>query len=382
MKKVLLFISFFLYTLSINAQNRNSVVKLLNNYIEYSNANITALSIAINSFERYNGLFNDYLRQNRKLGGEEFEKPKLSPFLDEDIFTMNENNPDFLYSKALKGSASLPYPVKTDFNKTMKSIHDCSQKIVLAMDSMSNIFSGPMISVTNNPEVLPYNLLYEIKHQLQLSKKYRDQLFSSINNYYSKECALNSTNSDYINSVEPLTKGVEICQKILNDLSINDSSHISQYIQSLDSLYRFLDSTELTLLKGIRPLGNSKHFKNKGNYNGLDLYTKYEDIINQFLIFSSLGKKFIHSINNTEFPDNICYNFHKEGASQFNSTQGLLYYYNEYVLLIGGGKMKILADINGGSRYIYRGWGDETHSLPVRTLLFWMKETPRFEIEY
>ncbi len=380
MKKVLFFLCIFLYQLSASAQSRNAVVKTLNNYIAYSNANITALSNSINTFERYNGLFNDYLRNSRKLGGEPYEKPKLSPFLDKDVFTMNEDNPDYLYSFALKGSSSLPVEVKTDLNKAMKSMHDCSQKIVLLMDSMSNIFSGPLISVTKNPEISPYNLLYTIKSELLLSKNYRDQLFSSINNYYSKACALNSTKTDYIRSVEPLSKGVAVCQNMLNSFSMNDSIRIPQYIRSLDSLILYLESSELILLKGIKPYGSSKLFPNKNNYNGFDLYTKFEDLVIQFQFFSKLGKKFMNDSEGSKSPQFKCYDFHKVGSAKFNSMMGLLYHYNEYVLLIGGGKMKILAENLSSSRYIYKGWGDETHSLPSRTLLFWMKETPRFEV--
>jgi hypothetical protein len=377
MKKLLMLLSLFSVFQLAKAQNRNALVKTLNHYIEYSNANITALSLSLNTLERYNGLFNDYLRKDRLLGGEPYEKPKASPFVDEEVFTMNEDNPEFLYSISLRESALLPLQLRTELNAHMKQMLECSQQMVVILDSMSNLFSGPMIAVTNNPQVLPYQLLSEAKRQLQLSKSHRDNMQELINTYYVNSCTLTAAKNDYIHSVKPLHHGLALCQSMMNDLNQNDSSRISHYVQSIDSLCEYLDRSEMTLLKGITHFGKSRQFPNESVVNGFDLFAKYEDIVDQLRAFSATGKQFLNPARDSKFPAGKCFHFHNECATRFNSTLGLLYYYNEYVLLIGGGKMKMLAE---GIGIIYKGWGDESHSLPVRTQLLGMKETPAFEI--
>lgn len=362
---------------STQAQNREATVKALNNYIDYGNANIKALRTAEQTFKSYNDLFNGYLRKDRKLGGEEYEKPKPSPFVDEDVFTLNKDNPDYLYTVAIKGSAVLPVPLKTDLNTTLKSLKACSDKIVLVLDSMSNIFSGPLISVTKNESVLPYNLLAEGRRQLQLSKKYRDQLFNSITVYYTKNCTLPTADTDYMRSVKPLRKGMELCQTIMNDLSKNDSSHIAQLAKSLDSLHSYLDRSELTLLKGIPPMGKSRNYPS-GNVNGFDLYLIYENYLDEMKFFAYYAKDFSNPSDKRKYPAGKCFYYHTKCTEQFNSIVGLLYYYNEYVLLIGGGKMEVESEMGT----LKKGWGDGTHSFAVKPQLLWMKETPLFEIEW
>jgi hypothetical protein len=379
--KNIFFLFAILLSFTAQAQNRNATVKLLNNYIEYSNANTTGLKDVLHTLESYNDLFNGYLRRKEKLGGEEYEKPKASPFVDEAVFTMNQDNPDYLYSIALKESAALPAPLKTELNSAMKSMLGCSQRLVKIMDSMSLLFSNPPISVTNNPEALPYRLLYQAKKELQLSKNYRDQLFSKINDCYTKACPLTAAHNDYIYSVDQLNKGMNLCQNLINDVNKNDSSHIAQYVRQLDSLHSYLERSELILLKGIAPFGSSKQFPNKGYYDGFDLYINYENIVDWIGTFSTYGKNFINNKSDRSvYRTGKCYYFHNKWASSFNATQGLLYTYNQYVLLIGGGKMKLIAEVSRG--YVIKGWGDETHSLPARTLLHWMKETPRFEVDF
>ncbi len=383
MKKTFLLFSTVLFVvLYANGQNRNATVKILNNYIEYSNANITALKAVEHTLGSYNSLFNGYLRKDRKLGGEEYEKPKPSPFFDEDVFTINEDNPDYLYAVALKESAALPVAVRTELNNSMKAMHLCSQKLVKILDSMSNIFSGPLITVTDNEAVLPYNLLAEGKRQLQESGRQRDILFTTLVNYYHKACPLNYSSTDYIRSVNELKKGMVLCQNMLDDLSRNDSTRLTEYGVQLDSLCQVLDKNELALLKGIKPYGDSKHFPNKGYYHGMDLYSRYENLLDQFYLFAGYPRKFREQKGSVKSASGKCHYFYKQWLAQFNAPLGPVYCYNEYVLLIGGGKMKILSQDVSRTRYIYRGWGDENNSLPLRPLLSWMKETPRFEITW
>jgi hypothetical protein len=380
MKQATLLLCLMLCLFSAQAQNRNNAVKALNQYMLYSDANIQALSASITSLDRYNGLFNSYLRNNRLLGGEPYEAPKRSPFVDEDVFNLGEDDPATLYKLAIKGSAILPATLRTTLNAHLDSIKLCSQNIVKLVDSMSNIFHGPIITVTNHPDSLPYRLLHQSNRQLQLSKKYRDQLFAEINHYYSTTYAISAPSGDYIHSVEPLKKGMELVQNMLNDLFDNDSSNIAQYVYSLDSLYAYLDDAELHLLKGIQPFGNSRFFPNKSYYSGTDLYSKYEDIMGNIRLFAKLGRQFLDAPADKHYPAGKCLTYHQDLSSRFNSVVGLLYYYNEYVLLIGGGKFKVLSDTPKGSKYIYKGWGDESHTLPIRTLLLWMKETPQFQV--
>lgn len=377
MKQLFLVSLVFVCSLSMQAQNRDATVKALNNYIAYSNSNIKALKAAEQTLESYNGLFNDYLRKDRKLGGEEYEKPKPSPFIDEDVFTLKKDDPNYLYSVATTGSAVLPVSIKTELNTTLKSLKACSDKIVLILDSMSNIFSGPLISVTKNESVLPYNLLAEGRRQLQLSKKYRDQLFASVTGYYNKNCTLPTADTDYMRSVKPLRKGMELCQSMMNDLSKNDSSRIPQFAKSLDSLHSYLDRSELILLKGIPPMGRSRHYPS-GNINGSDLYLLYEEYLDLLKVFADYAKDFSDPSDKRKFPHGKCFAFHTKCREQFNSFSGILDTYNEYALLIGGGKREIESELGT----LMRGWGDESHSLVVKPLLSWMKETPLFEIEW
>lgn len=382
MKKTVFLFAALVCALMLPAQ-RNTLVKALNNYVAYANANNTALSNSLTRFERYNGLFGDYLRKDRKLGGEAYEKPRPSAFVDEDVFTMNEDNPDHLYAVAVKGSAALPVAVKTALNASAKSMHDCSRKIVLLTDSMSDVFSGPMISVTRNQDALPYRLLYEISRQLELSKKHRDQLLTDIETYYRKSCVLAAPQADYIHSVDSLKRGVEICQRLMDDLRSNDSTRIGQHVQALDSLCEYLERSEPVALKGIKPIGKSRLFPDVPNHNGFDLYEKHENIVEQLRLFSGIGKSFKKGNAQAKYPSGKCFYYHAECTSRFNSMTGLLYYYNEYVLLIGGGKMKInIIDLSGKSRYVPKGWSDGTRVLPVRTQLSAMKETPRFAVVF
>lgn len=362
--------------ISAHAQNRNATVTALNNYVLYVNANNTALSLTLTSLDRYNGLFNDYVRLNRELGGEAYEKPKASPFVDADVFTMNDDDPETLYKKALKGSAALPPAVHDPLNITMQQLRDCSRKIVLLIDSMSNLFSAKPIAVTKNPAVLPFRLLAEATRQLDRSRQLRNDLLEGIAGHYNKACRITAANGDYIFSADSLRRGLYYCQFMMNQLRENNTHLLADITSEIDSLCARLERQELVLLKGIKPYGDSKHFPNKSNYNGFDLYAKYEDIIQQFRLVSALGKKVLADKSDLT-PAAKCAKYHAECVSRFNSTLGVLYYYNEYMLLIGGGKMKIKMD-NG--RYVYKGWGDESHRLPVRTQLYGMKETPRFAI--
>jgi hypothetical protein len=367
----------FLILYSGTAQNRNLTVKSLNNYVLYSNANISALWPLQRSLERYNDLFNEYLSKNSQLGGEKYEKPKPSPFIDEDVFTLKTDDPETLYFIAMKESANLPASARTDFNNSMKEMRASGKKLEELLVSLSDIFSGPLIQVTKNEAMPPYSLLAEAKKQLQLSKTYRDKLFKSLTVYYKTNCSLNASSTDYIRSVEELSKGMQLCQNMMSDLSKNDPSKIPSYVKSLDSLYIVLERSELTLLKGVKPFGNSKHFPNPNYFNGFDLYTRYENIINWFQVYAGYGKRFINISEDVKIPNGKCYYYHSEWSSTFNSN-GLLDEFNEYVLLIGGGKMKIESEVGT----LWKGWGDEKNSLLLRNRLFWMKETPGFEIEY
>lgn len=359
---------------SATAQNRNATVTALNNYVLYVNANNTALSLTLRSLDRYNGLFNDYVRLNRQLGGEAYEKPKASPFVDADVFTMNEDDPESLYKKALKGSAALPAAVKNPLNKMMLEMRDCSRKVVLLIDSMSNLFSAKPITVTKNPAVLPFRLLAEAGRQLERSKQLRDELLSGISSHYIKSCAITAAKGDYIFSTDSLRTGLILCEVMMDEIRNENTGTVAILTKGIDSLCARLERQELTLLKGIKPYGNSKHYPSKSNYNGFDLYAKYEDIIQQFRLISDLGKKMLADKSDLA-PAAKCAKYHAECVSRFNSTLGVIYYYNEYMLLIGGGKMKIKME---SGRYIYKGWGDESHRLPVRTPLYGMKETPRY----
>jgi hypothetical protein len=374
MKKMFLFMVCCAAACFAHAQNRNATVTALNNYVLYVNANNTALSLTLTSLDRYNGLFNDYVRLNRELGGEPYEKPKASPFVDADVFTMNQDDPETLYKNALKGSAALPAAVKDPLNKNMLEMRDCSRKIVLLIDSMSNLFSAKPIAVTKNPAVLPFRLLAEAGRQLERSKKLRNELLNGVSAHYNTACKISASKGDYIFSADSLRRGLYFCQYMMDQLRENRTTVLADVVAEIDSLCARYDRQELVMLKGIKPYGDSKHFPNKSNYNGFDLYAKYEDIIDQFRLISAIGKKFLNDKSDLA-PAAKFAKYHEECVSRFNSTLGLLYYYNEYMLLIGGGKMKIKMD-NG--RYVYKGWGDESHSLPVRTQLFGMKETPRY----
>lgn len=56
-----------------------------------------------------------------------------------------------------------------------------------------------------------------------------------------------------------------------------------------------------------------------------------------------------------------------------------MYLYIGYVLLIGGGMVKVLMEGIGKAKYIYRGWSDGKRTLPLRELLLRMRDVPRFE---
>jgi hypothetical protein len=379
MHKIYLLLIFFLITISgpATAQNRNATVKVLNNYVLYNNANITALIPLVQSLERYNDLFNSCLRRGRPLGGEKYERPKESPFVDINLFTVGEDDPETLYKKALKESTVLPVVVKKDLNTAMSALHISSQRLVQLVDSMSNLFSGPLIVVTKEENNLPYRLLKDASNQLKWSKKYRDQLWSTLNEYYIQNGKLNTVAGDYIRSVDQLNKGMAICQRMMNDLSKNESKNLSFCVKELDSLYSYLEASELILLKGIKPVGNSKHFPNRSYYYGFDLYNKYEEVISGFNVFSIYGKRFVNKMDHNSADITKCQSFHAELANYFNSY-GLSYYYNEYVLLIGGGKMKVESEVGT----LWKGWTDGKTTLPMRTLLFWAKEIPLFEIKW
>ncbi len=380
MKKVALLLCLLLCMRVVHAQSRNATVLALNNYVRYANANMQALTATMTSLERYDGLFHDYIKSNRQLGGEPYEKPKASPFVDADMFTIGEDDPAHLYAVARKGGANLPSNVKTELNKSAAGLSECSTRIILLIDSMSNTFHGPLITVTDDSTALPYRLLYAARNELRSAKTHRDALFLGLRKHYDKYCPVSAPASDYIHSVTPLTQGVQICQNMLNDFRFNDPDNVAQYVQSLDSLCTHLEAAELTLLKGIAPIGNSKQFPNKGNVNGFDLYNKYEDIVAQLQAFSAIGKHFMKPWPAVKYPSGLCFSFHIECLPRFNGNQGPLYLYNEYVQLIGGGKMKLLSDGAGKARYIYRGWSDGLRTLPQRTLLLWMMDVPRFEL--
>lgn len=378
MKKGILIVSLLCAALSMAGQSLNAIVKELNQYILYYNANVQGLEAAIHTMARYQGLFQDHLRSQRLLGGEPYEKPKPSPFLDTDVFDIGQDDPAHLYALAIKNGGTLPSSLKTQLNAEAKATWDCSQRIVLLLDSLSDIFSAPPITVTARADALPYRLLYAGAQQLADSKAHRDRLFGLVQDYFVQKSRMSAPLGDYIYSVDPLRQGVAICQSMLTDLGRNDSSHIAADVQRLDSLIAYLDRAELTLLKGIRPIGNSRHFPNKGNFDGFDLYNKYEDILNELGVFSNLGRSMLQYPDAKPYPKGKWHDFQEEGTARFNGHQGLLYTYNEYVLLIGGGKMKLLSEAAGRTKYIYKGWSDGSHTLPLRTQLLWMKETPRF----
>ncbi len=379
------FLLFFCSLLSsiefANAQNRNTTVTILNNYAEYNNANIDAFHSLLSHFDNYNSIFNGYVKRKEKLGGEKYSK-EPNPFLDADMFYLHEDDPGYLYSKTLKESAALPPAVRTDLNNSMKAVQKCSERILVIYDSLSLIFSGNMIDVEKDSTKLPYRLLFDAKRQLTISKQHRDELFFKLNLYYEKLCPLTVASTDYLNSVKPLKKGMSICQKIMTDLSRNDSSQLAKHIHSLDSLTTYLDHSELSLLKGIRPLGNSKMFPNKNVSNGFDLYSKYENINDAFKNFAKRNRRFLLQFNQTQKSNSWKYFvFHEDLSSYFNSN-GLLQYFNEYCILIGGGKLAVDADLISSYKRIYKGWGDGKDALPQRYLLLWFKETPQYEIDW
>jgi hypothetical protein len=371
MKKVILLLCILFSLLRLEAQNRNATVKALNNYVLYANAHIHALTATLTSLERYDGLFRDYIRMQRQLGGEPYEKPKASPFVDTDMFTIGEDDPAYLYAAALKGASGLPTNVKTDLNRAMLGMRNCGANIVLLIDSMSNAFHGPILTVTTDSTALPYRLLYAASREFETCKQHRDALQAGLGEYYAKACPLIAPQGDYIQSVKPLTLGVDICQQLLNKIRKGDNGTFLQDLNALDSLRNYLEDAELTLLKGISPIGNSKQFPNKGNFNGFDLYNKYEDIVAQFKAIATIQTP------NTAGPNGRLL---QPYLDRFNGNQGLLYLYNEYVQLIGGGKMKLLSSGAGKSKYIYRGWTDGSKTLPLRTLLLGMKDVPVFEV--
>jgi hypothetical protein len=382
MKRIVLMLCLLCCVLATCAQNRNATVKALNNYVLFANANNRALTATLTSLERYDGLFHDFLKSHRQLGGEAYEKPKTSPFVDADVFTIGEDDPAHLYAVALKGATSLPAKVKTELNASMKGLSDCSQRVVLMIDSMSNLFHGPLITVTTDSTALPYRLLYAAGRELQTAKTHRDALVMGLQNVYAKSCAVVAPKTDYIQSVVPLTMGLQSCQHILDGIGSDQRIVVMQSMLKLDSLRVQLESRELTLLKGISPIGNSKQFPNKGNFNGFDLYDKYEDILVQFAAFSRIAEKYLEPTDGAEQQAQKS-NLHRaECLDRFNGNQGLVYMYNEYVLLIGGGKMKLLSEGAGKARYIYRGWSDGSKTLPLRSLLFGMMDVPMFAVRH
>lgn len=377
MKKALLLLGMLLCLLRLQAQNRNATVKALNNYVLFANAHVHALTATLTSLERYNGLFRDYIRTQRQLGGEPYEKPKASPFVDTDMFTLGQDDPAYLYTAALKGATNLPTDVKTELNRAMLGMRNCGTQIVLLIDSMSNSFHGPMITVTSDSTALPYRLLYAASREFDVCKQHRDALKAGLSNHYNKACPLIAPNGDYIHSVKPLTEGLDISQRLLNNFRNMDNSDVWQDLVALDSLAKYLESAELTLLKGISPIGNSKQFPNKGNFNGFDLYNKYEDIVAQFKALSGAGiARFLAEKDNAAATVELLGPF----MERYNGNQGFIYLYNEYVQLIGGGKIKLISDGGGRSKYIYRGWSNGSKTLPVRTLLLGMKDVPVFEV--
>ncbi len=378
MKKVILLLCILFCLLRLEAQNRNATVKALNNYVLYANAHIHALTATLTSLERYDGLFRDYIRMQRQLGGEPYEKPKASPFVDTDMFTMGEDDPTYLYNAALKGATILPSNVRTDLNRALLGMRNSGTYIVLLIDSMSNAFHGPMLTVTTDSTALPYRLLHAASREFETCKQHRDALKTGVTAYYAKACPLVAPQGDYIQSVKPLTRGVELTERILNNLRKADNSTFYPDLLALDSLGKYLESAELTLLKGITPIGNSKQFPNKGTFNGFDLYNKYEDIVAQFKAFSGAGIARMLAENPRPMEDRKA--LFQPYLDSFNGNQGLLYLYNEYVQLIGGGKMKLLSSGAGKSKYIYRGWTDGSKTLPLRTLLLGMKDVPVYEV--
>jgi hypothetical protein len=361
-----------------SAQTRSTTVTALNNYVLYANADADALTACMTSLERYDGLFRDYVRNGRQLGGEPYEKPKASPFVDTDVFTLGEDDPKHLYALALKGAAVLPTSVSAELNKSMKGLADCSARVVVLIDSMSDAFSGPLITVTTDSTRLPFRLLYAARRELRSAKGHRDGLFLGLRDHYAKACPLVAAPGDYIHSVAPLSAGVAICERMMADFARNEVRFAGANVASLDSLCDYLEGAELRLLKGITPIGNSRQFPNKGNYNGFDLYDKYENILAQLRAFANDGRRFLKEAAKGGSMDQTCGAFHSDCIGRFNGNQGLLYFYNEYVLLIGGGKMKLVSDGTGKARYIYRGWSDGKRTLPSRPGLFWVKEIPLF----
>ncbi|MEY3442984.1 MAG: hypothetical protein RLZZ519_1265, partial [Bacteroidota bacterium] len=339
---------------------------------------IHALTATLTSLERYHGLFRDYIRTQRQLGGEPYEKPKASPFKDADMFTMGEDDPAYLYAAAIKGGTNLPTTVKTDLNRAMLGMRNSGEKTMLLIDSMSNAFHGPLITVTTDSAALPYRLLYAASRELKTCKQHRDALNTALREYYAKACPLVAPVGDYIHSVKPLTEGLDISQRLLNNLRNRENpERVYQDLIALDSLAKYLEGAELTLLKGISPIGNSKQFPNKGNFNGFDLYNKYEDIVAQFKALAGAGiARFLAEKDNAAATVELLGPF----IERYNGNQGFIYLYNEYVQLIGGGKMKLLSSGAGKSKYIYRGWSDGSKTLPLRTLLLGMKDVPVFEV--
>ncbi len=379
MKKALLLLCMLLCLLRLQAQNRNATVKALNNYVLFANAHVHALTATLTSLERYDGLFRDYIRTQRQLGGEPYEKPKASPFVDTDMFTLGEDDPAYLYTAALKGATNLPTNVKSELNRAMLGMCNSGTQIMLLIDSMSNSFHGPMITVTTDSTALPYRLLYAASRELEVCKMHRDALKTSLSNHYNKACPLIAPTGDYIHSVKPLTEGLDISQRLLNNIRNMENPRVWQDLMALDSLAKYLESAELTLLKGISPIGNSKQFPNKGNFNGFDLYNKYEDIVAQFKALSGAG--IARLLAEKESPTTASTaQLLGPFIESYNGNQGFIYLYNEYVQLIGGGKIKLISDGGGRSKYIYRGWSNGSKTLPVRTLLLGMKDVPVFEV--
>lgn len=380
MKKVALLLCLVACMCMAQAQSRNATVLALNNYVRYANANMQALTATITSLERYNGLFADYIKSGRQLGGEPYEKPKASPFLDADMFTIGDDDPAHLYAVARKGAASLPASVKTDLNKSAAAMSDCSKRIILLIDSMSNVFHGPLITVTRDSTALPYRLLYGARRELKSAKTHRDALFQGLRSHYAKSCPLTAPAADYIQSVVPLTRGMEICQNMLDNFDVDKPSKLCEFGDSLSTICSYLKASESTLLKGITPIGKSQMFPNKGNIHGFDLYFKYEAFVGRLSSIPSVLSPNCEAENDQYPSKSGNYPSFMELLLGFNGNQGPLYLYNEYVLLIGGGKMKLVSEGTGKASYIYRGWSDGSRTLPQRSLLLWMMDVPRFEV--
>lgn len=379
MKKVIpLLLGLLLGAIALQGQSRASTVKALNNYSLAVNAHMHALTACITSLERYDGLFHDFIRTNRQLGGEPYEKPKPSPFRDEDMFDMGQDDPAYLTSTAIKGASVLPTDLRTSLNRSLQGISNCGKSIVTRIDSMSDAFHGPLLTVTTDSTVLPYRLLYAARRELRTCKQHRDDLLTSIQAFAEKNLVLNAPSGDYIHSEAILRSGIHLCQQLLDHLRSENVPAIHRNSKTLDSLSNHLDLAELQLLKGITPIGNSKQFPNKGKFDGFDLYNKYEDIVIQFRAFLNLSKQ-LDAAQATEADiPNFCSRLHSESLARFNGIAGLITLYNEYALLIGGGKMKILMNDVGRTKYVLRGWTDGTKTLPLRPLLLWPWDVPTF----